>query len=433
MKLKTALHLILILDILLLAGAAAGQAAAPISVFDQEKSISNSLNNLTIDEVFLKNEYLQVKYIFKIIEVSRETKAGIRLNKLFYNNSEKGSIDFYNQNQVLEFLDPVSLNNLKIEYAEENNFNYLIYEPEIIVSLFERASIEVNEEILNITDEDETFKSENKLYLSLFTKNISKDKHKITTEFILETKDNTVMKSTLNIFDGKESLVGFLVFKNINNINITPSQSKLYVVYLKAISLKKLTKSNNQIINLDGLDNIVSSDIFASRRNHENYILFFSGEKKSLKSKIIFKNDFAFYLGFKENKYMMVSLDRPIFSELNLELNIYTRDEKDYFLSLGVNEEIVINPYFSLGAGVYPVVYGLKSEKYEEYFYWINTQLFVLNDKNKISIFYQKRNDKEDLRLEIGREIWKNIEVIAAKEIIFNREEAWELGLKWKF
>ena len=211
MKLKTVLHLILILDILILAGAAAGQAAAPISNYKPEEMISESTVDLKIDEIFIKNEYIQIKYIFKIIEISKKAQTKMSLDELFYDKSSKGKIDFYSNEEIVEFLDPVSLNNLKIEYTDKNNFSYSIIEPEIIVSLFENASIEVNEEIMNITDEEEFIRSENKLNLSLFTRNISRDQKIITTDLRVETKNNTFLNTTVKTINGEENLVGILV------------------------------------------------------------------------------------------------------------------------------------------------------------------------------------------------------------------------------
>jgi len=433
MKLKTALHLILILGILILAGAAAGQAAAPISAFDPEEMMPGYIDNSNNDEAFLKNEHLQIKYIFKIIEISKKYQSSMRLNELLYDKNSTGKINFYSNKQILEFIDPVSLNNLKIEYKDENDFSYSIIEPEIIVSLFETASISVNEEILNITEEDEFFRSENKLYLSLFTRNISRDSQLITTEFRLETKENTFLDTTLNIINGKDSLVGMLVLKNNNNINFVPSQTKLYVVYLKAISLKELNKNNNHIINLDGLNNIVSSSIFEEKRNQEKYILIFIGENKSIKSKIVVKNEIALYFEFEENEYAMLGLDKTIFSILNLEINAYTWDKVKYFISLGLNEEVNVNSYFSLGAGLYPIVYETESEKFQKEHYWLNAKIFVFNDKNKIILHYEKRNDKENFRIEFSREFWDKIDLIVANKVTQKRKEEWELGFKWKF
>jgi len=415
MKLKIAFHLILILGILILAGAAAGQAAAPISTYNQE------------------NEYLQVKYIFKIIEISKQKQSIIRLNELFFDNSSKSGIDFYNRKQVLEFLDPVSLNNLKIEYNKDNNFSYSIIEPEIIVSLFERASIEVNEEVLNIDDEDELFKSENKLFLSLFTSNISVNKQIITTDFTIETKENNFLNTTLNLVNGEENLVGILTIKNNNTINFVPNQSKFYAVYLKANFLKELTKENNEIINLDGLNNIVSSFNFDKVREQEKYIVLFLGKNNSVKSKIVFKNDFALYFGFKENEYMNLGLDNNIFSDLNFELNFYSCNEKEYFLSLGVNEEIKIHPYFSLGAGFYPIVFEIEKEKFKNHYYWVNAKIFVFNNKNKIQFYYRERNEKKVFRTEISRELGDKIDIILVNNIYQKRKEEWEVGLKWNF
>ena len=431
MKLKTVLHLILILDILILAGAAAGQAAAPISNYRPEEMISESTVDLKIDEIFIKNEYIQIKYIFKIIEISKKTQTKMSLDELFYDKSSKGKIDFYSNEEIVEFLDPVSLNNLKIEYTDKNNFSYSIIEPEIIVSLFENASIEVNEEIMNITDEEEFIRSENKLNLSLFTRNISSDQKIITTDLRVETKNNTFLNTTVKTINGEENLVGILV---INNSDLARSQKKIYAVYLKAISLRELSKDNNKIINLDGLNNIVSSTIFNNKkRGEEKYILLFIGENNSIKSKIVFKREYALYLDYEENDYIMLGLDKTMFSKLNLELNVYAWNKNEYYLSLGVNEEVRVNPYFSLGAGVYPIVYEVKSEKFQDEYYWVNAKIFIFNDKNQINVFYQQKNEKEVLRLELSRKFWDNLDIILANEINKDRKEEWELGLKWNF
>lgn len=431
MKLKTVLHLILILDILILAGAAAGQAAAPISNYRPEEMISESTVDLKIDEIFIKNEYIQIKYIFKIIEISKKAQTKMSLDELFYDKSSKGKIDFYSNEEIVEFLDPVSLNNLKIEYTDKNNFSYSIIEPEIIVSLFENASIEVNEEIMNITDEEEFIRSENKLNLSLFTRNISRDQKIITTDLRVETKNNTFLNTTVKTINGKENLVGILV---INNSDLARSQKKIYAVYLKAISLRELSKDNNKIINLDGLNNIVSSTIFNNKkRGEEKYILLFIGENNSIKSKIVFKREYALYLDYEENDYIMLGLDKTMFSKLNLELNVYAWNKNEYNLSLGVNEEVRVNSYFSLGAGVYPIVYEVKSEKFQDEYYWVNAKIFIFNDKNQINVFYQQKNEKEDLRLELSRKFWDNLDIILANEINKDRKEEWELGLKWNF
>lgn len=431
MKLKTVLHLILILDILILAGAAAGQAAAPISNYRPEEMISESTVDLKIDEIFIKNEYIQIKYIFKIIEISKKAQTKMSLDELFYDKSSKGKIDFYSNEEIVEFLDPVSLNNLKIEYTDKNNFSYSIIEPEIIVSLFENASIEVNEEIMNITDEEEFIRSENKLNLSLFTRNISRDQKIITTDLRVETKNNTFLNTTVKTINGEENLVGILV---INNSDLARSQKKIYAVYLKAISLRELSKDNNKIINLDGLNNIVSSTIFNNKkRGEEKYILLFIGENNSIKSKIVFKREYALYLDYEENDYIMLGLDKTMFSKLNLELNVYAWNKNEYNLSLGVNEEVRVNSYFSLGAGVYPIVYEVKSEKFQDEYYWVNAKIFIFNDKNQINVFYQQKNEKEDLRLELSRKFWDNLDIILANEINKDRKEEWELGLKWNF
>lgn len=431
MKLKTVLHLILILDILILAGAAAGQAAAPISNYRPEEMISESTVDLKIDEIFIKNEYIQIKYIFKIIEISKKAQTKMSLDELFYDKSSKGKIDFYSNEEIVEFLDPVSLNNLKIEYTDKNNFSYSIIEPEIIVSLFENASIEVNEEIMNITDEEEFIRSENKLNLSLFTRNISRDQKIITTDLRVETKNNTFLNTTVKTINGKENLVGILV---INNSDLARSQKKIYAVYLKAISLRELSKDNNKIINLDGLNNIVSSTIFNNKkRGEEKYILLFIGENNSIKSKIVFKREYALYLDYEENDYIMLGLDKTMFSKLNLELNVYAWNKNEYNLSLGVNEEVRVNSYFSLGAGVYPIVYEVKSEKFQDEYYWVNAKIFIFNEKNQINLFYQQKNEKEDLRLELSRKFWDNLDIILANEINKDRKEEWELGLKWNF
>lgn len=431
MKLKTVLHLILILDILILAGAAAGQAAAPISNYRPEEMISESTVDLKIDEIFIKNEYIQIKYIFKIIEISKKAQTKMSLDELFYDKSSKGKIDFYSNEEIVEFLDPVSLNNLKIEYTDKNNFSYSIIEPEIIVSLFENASIEVNEEIMNITDEEEFIRSENKLNLSLFTRNISRDQKIITTDLRVETKNNTFLNTTVKTINGEENLVGILV---INNSDLARSQKKIYAVYLKAISLRELSKDNNKIINLDGLNNIVSSTIFNNKkRGEEKYILLFIGENNSIKSKIVFKREYALYLDYEENDYIMLGLDKTMFSKLNLELNVYAWNKNEYNLSLGVNEEVRVNSYFSLGAGVYPIVYEVKSEKFQDEYYWVNAKIFIFNEKNQINLFYQQKNEKEDLRLELSRKFWDNLDIILANEINKDRKEEWELGLKWNF
>lgn len=431
MKLKTVLHLILILDILILAGAAAGQAAAPISNYRPEEMTSESTVDLKIDEIFIKNEYIQIKYIFKIIEISKKAQTKMSLDELFYDKSSKGKIDFYSNEEIVEFLDPVSLNNLKIEYTDKNNFSYSIIEPEIIVSLFENASIEVNEEIMNITDEEEFIRSENKLNLSLFTRNISRDQKIITTDLRVESKDNTFLNTTVKTINGEENLVGILV---INNSDLARSQKKIYAVYLKAISLRELSKDNNKIINLDGLNNIVSSTIFNNKkRGEEKYILLFIGENNSIKSKIVFKKEYALYLDYEENDYIMLGLDKTMFSKLNLELNVYAWNKNEYYLSLGVNEEVRVNPYFSLGAGVYPIVYEVESEKFQEEYYWVNAKIFIFNEKNQINLFYQQKNEKEDLRLELSRKFWDNLDIILANEINKDRKEEWELGLKWNF
>ena len=431
MKLKTVLHLILILDILILAGAAAGQAAAPISNYKPEEMISESTVDLKIDEIFIKNEYIQIKYIFKIIEISKKAQTKMSLDELFYDKSSKGKIDFYSNEEIVEFLDPVSLNNLKIEYTDKNNFSYSIIEPEIIVSLFENASIEVNEEIMNITDEEEFIRSENKLNLSLFTRNISRDQKIITTDLRVETKNNTFLNTTVKTINGEENLVGILV---INNSDLARSQKKIYAVYLKAISLRELSKDNNKIINLDGLNNIVSSTIFNNKkRGEEKYILLFIGENNSIKSKIVFKREYALYLDYEENDYIMLGLDKTMFSKLNLELNVYAWNKNEYNLSLGVNEEVRVNSYFSLGAGVYPIVYEVKSEKFQDEYYWVNAKIFIFNEKNKINVFYQEKNEKEVLRLELSRKFWDNLDIILANEINKDRKEEWELGLKWNF
>lgn len=430
MKLKTVLHLILILDILILAGAAAGQAAAPISNYRPEEIISESAADLKIDEIFIKNEYIQIKYIFKIIEISKKAQTKMNLDELFYDKSSKGKIDFYSNDEIVEFLDPVSLNNIKIEYKDKNNFSYSIIEPEIIVSLFENASIEVNEEVMNITDEEEFIRLENKLNLTLFTRNISRDQKIITTDLRVETKDNTFLNTTIKTINGEENLVGILV---INNSDLARNQKKLYAVYIKAISLRKLSKDNNKIINLDGLNNIVSSTIFDNKRDEEKYILLFIGENNSIKSKIVFKREFALYLDYEEDDYIMLGVDKTMFSKLNLELNAYTWNQIEYYLSLGVNEEVRVSPYFSLGAGVYPIVYEVESEKFQEEYYWVNAKIFIFNEKNQISLFYQQKNEKEDLRLELSRKFWNNLDIILANEINKDRKEEWELGLKWNF
>ena len=438
MKLKTVLHLILILDIVILAGAAAGQAAAPISVFSSELlasdyNTSDSINNKNIESIFSKNEHLQVKYFLKIIEVSREIEKGIDFTDFFYDNTKKGSIGFYSRDQIFELLDPISLNNLKINYEDEKNINYSIIEPEIIVSIFEKASIEVNEEILNINQGEELIKFKAALNLSLFTENISKDKKIITVNFSIENKGQASFNSTLNLVSGKESLVGFLAINKEKKIDFAPSQSKLFVVYIKAVSFMPTDNYSTQIIKLDGLDNIISSTILDDIRDQKNYISLISGEDKLLKSKLVFKRNFAFYLDYKENNYISLGLDRNLFSDLNLEFNIYNSQENDYFLSLGLNEKVIISPYLLLGAGVYPVVYDLEDEAYKKNYYWAKMKIFILNDKNSILIYYQNKFNKEEVKVEIAKEIRKNVELILANKINSKREEGWKVGLKWKF
>ena len=92
-----------------------------------------------------------------------------------------------------------------------------------------------------------------------------------------------------------------------------------------------------------------------------------------------------------------------------------------------------MNQYFSLGAGFYPIVYELDSKKFKDFYYWINAKIFVLNDKNKIILHYEKRNDKENFRIEFSREFWDKIDLIVANKVTQKRKEEWELGFKWKF
>ena len=286
---------------------------------------------------------------------------------------------------------------------------------------------------MNINQGEELIKFKNALNLSLFTENISKDKKIITVNFSIENKGQASFNSTLNLVSGKESLVGFLAINKEKNISFVSSQSKLFVVYIKAVSFMPTDNYSSQVIKLDGLDNIISSTILDDIRDQKNYISLILGEDKLLKSKLVFKRNFAFYLDYKENNYISLGLDRNFFSDLNLEFNIYNSQENDYFLSLGLNEKVIISPYLLLGAGVYPVVYDLEDEAYKKNYYWAKMKIFILNDKNSILIYYQNKFNKEEVKVEIAKEIRKNVELILANKINSKREEGWKVGLKWKF
>lgn len=416
MKFKYRIHLILILVILILAGAAVGQTAASNTHFEEQ------------------DDLLQIKYIIKFIELSTEEQKSLNLINLLYDNSQKDGINFYNSEEVLELVDPEKLYNLKLNFAKEKNYNYRIIDPKLIVSPFERTSIEVTKEILNINDDKNLFYLENKLFLSILIKNISEDNKYITTEFNIESNNNNFLNTTVNLKSDTDNLIGILTINKLSEKNLNNKKNKNFIVYLKALPYQK--QENNQIVDLKNINDLFDFQSLSDKEDkEESFVILYCGNLYFLQSKMVLNNDYSFYLSIKENKFLKFALDKNIIrTNLNLETKIYFEKEKNYFLSVGLNENVEISPFFTLGAGVYPLVYSLEYEKFMTGYYWAKTDLNLVNKKNTISLIYNFKN-YHSLRVEIKRDFWKNIELILAQEFKndLRIKDKWELGLKVKF
>ncbi len=416
MKIKKVILLFFLLDILILAGAAAGQAAAPTYFPDTE----------------IKEELLQVKYEFKIIEIRKEIEKDIKIEGIYDKDSKQNSLNFYSEKDYIEIIDPVSSSYIMAKYLNEKKSSQKIIKPEVVVSIFEKASIEVSEITLNLKED---LSHRKKLQLSLIPKKISVEEQEIISDLVIEVDSNSYFNTTIKLKEREEILAGFLLINE--TLDSGDSQNKLFAVYLQAKFIGGLDELDKRpVLSTGGLSKIISRPQI-EENFRDNYMLVLIGENKYFKSNINLKSNYIINFLLVKDELINIGLGTPIFSELIIESNLLFNKENEFYLSLGLNEEINFNDYLYAGAGIYPLVYMVGEKDLGQYEYWVETGFYFFGNKkgqrDKILIKYQNRKIFKNLKVELHGKISEELDLLLANQMNLKGEDLWQIGFKLNF